>query len=479
MANSTPVVVWFRQDLRLADNPALDAAIRQGRPILPIYILDDHNPKDWKMGAASRWWLHQSLEKLNESLQGGLLLLRGDARAILPGLIRDVKAKCVYWNRCYEPWRITRDTEIKDELLRTSISVKSFNGSLLFEPPNTTKPDGTPYRVFTPFYRRGCLENGIPPRQPIPAPQDIRLYRVEERPELQELGLMPNVHWYEEIATEWSPGESGAANRLRQFLSSGINHYDEGRNRPDQRYVSRLSPHLHFGEISPNQVWFAVRGTASLEELTPHADRFLSEIGWREFSNNLLFHEPALPGVNLQRKFDRFPWIDDDRSLRRWQRGVTGYPIVDAGMRELWRTGYMHNRVRMIVGSFLVKNLLLHWQHGAKWFWDTLVDADLANNSASWQWIAGCGADAAPYFRIFNPVTQGKKFDPAGAYVRRFVPELAALPDKFIHNPWEAPTGMLSESGVTLGENYPEPIVDLKSSRERALVAFKSLSQNK
>ena len=479
MARSTPVVVWFRQDLRLADNPALDAAVRQGRPILPIYILDDENPKKWKMGAASRWWLHQSLEKLNESLQGGLLLLRGDARAILPGLIRDVNAKCVYWNRCYEPWRITRDTEIKDKLLRDAIAVKSFNGSLLFEPPNTSKPDGTPYRVFTPFYRRGCLKNGIPPRQPIPAPQDIPLYRVDEGLELHELGLMPNVNWYEEIAAEWSPGEYGAANRLRQFLSSGINHYDEGRNRPDRRYVSRLSPHLHFGEISPNQVWSAVGGTASAEELTADADRFLSEIGWREFSNNLLFHEPTLPGVNLQRKFDRFPWIDDETSLRRWQRGATGYPFVDAGMRELWRTGYMHNRVRMIVGSFLVKNLLLHWQHGAKWFWDTLVDADLANNSASWQWIAGCGADAAPYFRIFNPVTQGKKFDPAGAYVRRFVPELAALPDKFIHNPWEAPTEILGESGVKIGENYPEPIVELKPSRERALVAFKSLSPKK
>jgi deoxyribodipyrimidine photo-lyase len=278
------------------------------------------------------------------------------------------------------------------------------------------------------------------------------------------------------MADEWSPGEDGAAARLREFLSSGLHHYDEGRNRPDQRYVSRLSPHLHFGELSPNQAWFAVHDSQSSEELTPDADRFLSELGWREFSHNLLFNEPTLPTGNLQRKFDKFPWNDDEKSLRRWQRGQTGYPIVDAGMRELWRTGYMHNRVRMIVGSFLVKNLLLHWLHGARWFWDTLVDADLANNSAGWQWIAGCGADAAPYFRIFNPVTQGKKFDPQGLYVRRFVPELAEMPDKFIHNPWEAPSEVLSVANVALGDNYPEPVVDLKASRERALAAFKSLS---
>ncbi|MGB5626589.1 MAG: deoxyribodipyrimidine photo-lyase [Woeseiaceae bacterium] len=476
MLDRAPVIVWFRQDLRLADNPALHAAVQQGRPVLPVYILDDDNAQEWRMGGASRWWLHESLKKLDQSLHGGLLLLRGDATAILPRLIGEVNAESVYWNRCYEPWRIARDTALKDALLRNAISVKSFNGSVLFEPPNTTKPDGTPYRVFTPFYRRGCLQNGIPPRQPLPAPQTIPLYKYDAGLSLDELDLLPDINWYAEIADEWSPGEDGAAARLREFLSSGIHHYDEGRNRPDQRYVSRLSPHLHFGELSPNQAWFAVHDSQSSEELTPDADRFLSELGWREFSNNLLFNEPTLPTGNLQRKFDLFPWNDDEKSLRRWQRGQTGYPIVDAGMRELWRTGYMHNRVRMIVGSFLVKNLLLHWLHGARWFWDTLVDADLANNSASWQWIAGCGADAAPYFRIFNPVTQGKKFDPQGLYVRRFVPELAEMPDKFIHNPWEAPSEVLSVANVALGDNYPEPVVDLKASRERALAAFKSLS---
>jgi deoxyribodipyrimidine photo-lyase len=385
----------------------------------------------------------------------------------------------VHWNRCYEPWRIIRDTALKGDLLNDGVSVKSFGGSVLWEPPNTNKPDGTPYRVFTPFYRRGCLQRGIPPREPLAAPVSLNLFDTVDGAALDELELMPEINWHKEIADEWSPGEAGAAARLLEVLASGLAHYDEGRNRPDQRFVSRLSPHLHFGEISPNQAWFAVHDKFSGEELSSDADRFLSELGWREFSNNLLYNEPTLPAKNLQRKFDRFPWRDDQENLGRWQRGQTGYPIVDAGMRELWHTGYMHNRVRMIVGSFLVKNLLLHWLHGARWFWDTLVDADLASNSASWQWIAGCGADAAPYFRIFNPVTQGKKFDPEGLYVRRFIPELSALADKFVHNPWEAPEEVLERANVSLGDNYPNPVVDLKASRERALAAFKSLSPGK
>ena len=476
MANLAPVILWFRQDLRLTDNPALQAAVDAGQPILPIYILDDENSKDWAMGAASRWWLHQSLSSLNESLRGRMQFFRGDARTILPRLVQDVGADLVLWNRCYEPWRISRDTKIKEDLQRDEIAVRSFNGSVLWEPPNTNKPDGTPYRVFTPFYRRGCLQNGIPPREPLSAPDSLDLSTGSHGIPLDELALMPEINWYGGISAEWSPGESGAAARLDEFLANGLAHYDEGRNRPDQRYVSRLSPHLHFGEISPNQAWFAVNDRFTGKELSADADRFLSELGWREFSYNLLYNEPSLPTENLQRKFDRFPWREDEEALRRWQRGQTGYPIVDAGMRELWQTGYMHNRVRMIVGSFLVKNLMLHWLHGARWFWDTLVDADLASNSASWQWIGGCGADAAPYFRIFNPVTQGKKFDPEGLYVRRFVPELSGVPDKFLHNPWEAPAGVLDEAGVTLGDNYPQPAVDLKASRERALAAFKSLS---
>jgi len=476
MPNTAPVIVWFRQDLRLEDNPALSAAAKLGVPVIPVFILDDGNAAEWRMGAASRWWLHQSLASLDEALQGRLLLLQGDARSLLPNLARDSGAQAVYWNRVYEPWCSRRDETIKDELLHGSIVVKSFNGSLLFDPPNTTKSDGTPYRVFTPFYRKGCLHNGIPPRRPLPKPHGLEPHEHQGGLALDELDLIPHVRWYDEIAASWTPGESGAKTRLKSFLTDGLQHYDKGRDRPDQEYVSRLSPHLRFGELSPNQAWYGVLGDKSVGQLSPDADRFLSELGWREFSYNLLYSNPDLPSRNLQKKFDRFPWRTDDAALARWQRGQTGYPIVDAGMRELWRTGYMHNRTRMIVGSFLVKNLMLHWHNGSAWFWDTLLDADLASNSASWQWVAGCGADAAPYFRIFNPVTQGRRFDPDGAYVRRYVPELAGMPDKYIHAPWEATADVRRAAGVLLGENYPEPIVDLKASRQRALAAFKSLS---
>jgi deoxyribodipyrimidine photo-lyase len=474
--SDSPIIVWFRQDLRLYDNPALSAAVQKDRPMLPVYILDDASPAEWRMGAASRWWLHQSLDSLNASLDGQLLFLKGDAEILLPELVSATGADSVFWNRRYEPWAVARDTVLKEQLLDASVTVKSFNGSLLFDPPNTNKADGTPYRVFTPFYRRGCLENGILPRRPLPAPQKMRFHADDSGLTLDELDLLPSINWYGEIADTWTPGERGAKQRLEDFLTSGIKDYKEGRNRPDQENVSRLSPHLHFGEISPNQAWYAVDDSGTGLELDAESDCFLSELGWREFSYNLLYNQPELPTRNLQRKFDRFPWRDDAEALERWQRGYTGYPIVDAGMRELWRTGYMHNRVRMIVGSFLVKNLMLHWHHGERWFWDTLLDADLASNSASWQWIAGCGADAAPYFRIFNPVTQGKRFDPDGVYVRRYVPEIADLPNKYIHAPWEAPADVLAAAGVSLDDTYPSPVVDLKASRERALAAFKSLS---
>lgn len=471
--DTAPVIVWFRQDLRLADNPALDAAARTGAPVLPLYILDDENAGEYALGGASRWWLQQSLVALNESLDGGLVMLHGDARKILPALVHDIGANHVYWNRCYEPWRIDRDSAIKKQLRDDDISVRSFNGSLLFEPTDVLKADRTPYKVFTPFYRKGCLASAAPPRQPLPRPDDMQLFKGVAGAALADLGLLPDIDWYAEMASLWQPGEAGAQDRLQQFLADGINNYREGRNRPDLRNVSRLSPHLHFGEVSPNQVWYAAAANGSEEP--KDLEHFHSELGWREFSHNLLYHFPDLPYENLQRKFNRFPWREDSAALAKWQQGMTGLPIVDAGMRELWRTGYMHNRVRMIVGSFLVKNLLIDWRHGEAWFWDTLLDADLANNSAGWQWIAGCGADAAPYFRIFNPVLQGKKFDPAGAYVRQYVPELARVPDRFVHNPWEAPADILEHAGVAIGKDYPAPIVDLKESRDRALAAFSSL----
>ena len=476
MPDARPVIAWFRQDLRLADNPALLAAVEHGGPVLPVYVLDDVNAGEWAIGAASRWWLHESLASLDDSLDGSLCLLRGDAAKLVPDLARSVGASAVFWNRCYEPWRIERDSRIKGALQSEGITVRSYNGSLLFEPQVIAKSDGTPYKVFTPFYRKGCLEAAPAPRSPKPAPAGHTLYRAPGGLDLGKLELLPGVRWYRHMAREWMPGERGASDRLQRFLADGIGRYREGRNRPDQAFVSRLSPHLHYGEISPNTVWHAAGALERNRDIADEVDHFRSELGWREFSNNLLYHWPELPRQNLQRKFNRFPWRDDNEALRRWQRGLTGYPIVDAGMRELWQTGYMHNRVRMIAGSFLVKNLLLHWHHGEDWFWDTLVDADLANNSASWQWIAGCGADAAPYFRIFNPVTQGQKFDPDGAYVRRYVPELKALPDRYIHTPWEAPEVTMKAAGIVPGVSYPEPVVDLKASRERALEAFKSLS---
>ena len=469
-----PIILWFRQDLRLEDNPALLAAHESGQPIIPIYILDDVNSGEWKMGGASRWWLHQSLGALNKSLDGHLFFEAGDPETILFDVVRQTGADKIYWNRCYDPWRIQRDTLIKKNLSSEALEIKSFNGALLFEPHKVLKKDGTPYRVFTPFYKKGCLERGGEPPMPTSKPEDLDLQN-HKRLALDDLKLIPDITWYEEMQTEWQPGEVGAQTCLRVFLENGLKGYKEGRNFPVRENVSRLSPYLHFGEISPNDVWHTAKSVMIMEQCENDGEHFLSEIGWREFSNTLLYHFPDIPRNNLQKKFDAFPWREDAAALRSWQSGQTGYPIVDAGMRELWQTGYMHNRLRMIVGSFLVKNLLLHWHHGEDWFWDTLVDADLANNAASWQWIAGCGADAAPYFRIFNPVTQGQKFDGTGAYVRRFVPELSKLPDKFLHNPWEAPEDVLEHAEVILDKNYPSPIVDLKLSRERALAAYKSL----
>ncbi len=476
MSDTGPAIAWFRQDLRLADNPAFAAAAATGAPILPVYILDDENAGDWCMGAASRWWLHQSLTSLNASLDGALHVLRGKADALLPELAASVDASGVFWNRCYEPWRITRDKHIKSVLAADNRPVRSSNGSLLFEPPTVTKGDGTPYRVFTPFYRNGCLKGTAGPRLPVDTAVDYRLHRVDGDMGIDSLELLPSIRRYDSIADHWTPGEQGARERLDDFVGHGIADYENGRNRPDLPFVSRLSPHLHFGELSPHQAWHAARALDGDASLARNVDHFLSELGWRDFSYYLLYYWPELPRSNLQKKFNRFPWRDDADALAAWQEGRTGYPMIDAGMRELWRTGYMHNRVRMLTGSFLVKNLLLHWHHGEDWFWDTLVDADLASNSASWQWVAGTGADAAPYFRIFNPVTQGKKYDPDGAYVREFVPELARLPDRYIHEPWSAPPDVLHEAGVALGKDYPLPIVDLKETRERALQAFRSFT---
>ena len=467
---NTKALHWFRQDLRLSDNPALYEASKHDE-VIPIYILDDLNSVEYSMGGASRFWLYHSLSDLKNNLSQNLSLYQGNPLQTLLDIIDRFEIDVVYWNRCYEPWRIKRDTQIKAELESKGVLVKTFNGSLLWEPWTIKKDDGSPYKVFTPFYRKGCLKSKEP-REPLPRVDTSNYFNDKDNSlHINDLSLLPTIRWDIPIQSFWNIGEDGAFKRLSKFIENGIEQYKDGRNFPSKPFVSRISPYLHHGEISPNQLWYKVRNLAD----NKHVDHFCSELGWREFSYSQLFFNPELPTKNLQSKFDTFPWVDDSTLLVLWQKGKTGIPMIDAGMRELWQTGYMHNRVRMIVGSFLVKNLRLHWHHGERWFWNTLVDADLANNSSGWQWVAGCGADAAPYFRIFNPVMQGQKFDPNGVYVRHFVPEIASLPDKYLFNPWEAPPQILTEAGVELGVTYPHPIVDVKLSREAALVAFASL----
>ncbi len=466
-------IVWFRQDLRLADNPALTAAVRSGAPLVALYALDDDAPGAWRLGSASRWWLHHSLQNLAADLArigGRLLLRRGGAEFALEQLVEETGAGAVYWNRIYEPWAMRRDAEIKARLKGRGLHVESFNGALLFEPSQLRNKSGAPFKVFTPFWR-ACLA-APPPEPPLPAPQHVTQGPAVDSERLEDWRLLPTKpDWAGGLRDAWTPGEAGAQARLREFAAQGAADYGDRRNDlADAEGVSRLSPHLRFGEISPRQVWHEVARRAGDKGAS-----YLRQLGWREFSYGLLVANPDLPEQGLDRAFDAFPWRDDAAGLAAWRKGETGYPVVDAGMRELWRSGYMHNRARMIVASFLIKDLLIPWQEGERWFWDTLVDADLANNAAGWQWVAGCGADAAPYFRVFNPVLQGEKFDPDGAYVRRHVPELAKLDAKYIHRPWEAPAGVLAMAGVRLGETYPRPIVDHAKARERALAAYAQL----
>lgn len=474
-APEAPVIVWFRQDLRLTDNPALLAARDSGQPVLPVYVLDLEAPGGWAPGPASLWWLHHSLESLSGALEdvgARLWLKKGKADEVIPALAKETKASAVYWNRRYEPWAVNRDSRLKQALKHDGIETRSFNGSLLVEPWDIPTKEGKPYKVYTPFWK--ALKAKGDPREPAPRAGTLDVYGgAPQSDDLSDWELLPrDPDWAGGLRETWTPGESGARERLNVFLESSLSDYAKGRDRPDRESTSGLSPHLHHGEISPRQVWHATETAVSNQFTREGADKFMAEIGWREFCYNLLYHFPGFPDENFQARFDAFPWREDDEALRAWRRGRTGYPIVDAGMRQLWSIGWMHNRVRMIAGSFLVKDLMIHWKHGETWFWETLVDADLANNSAGWQWIAGSGADAAPFFRIFNPVTQGEKFDPDGAYVRRWVPELKDLPDRFIHKPWEADEATLARAGVKLGDTYPEPLVDHKKARERALDAW-------
>jgi deoxyribodipyrimidine photo-lyase len=470
-----PALVWFRSDLRLADNPALRAAAASERPLIAVYVLDDDNAGDWKRGGASRWWLHHSLDALAQSLEqrgGRLVLKRGKADIIIPELVDETGAQAVYWNRAYEPWAIARDKALKSALSDAGVTARSFKGALIVEPWEIATKQGNPYKVFTPFWK--AIKAGHAPAEPVGVPDRLIFADPPEGDALADWGLTPDKpDWSGGLQESWTPGEAAAYGRLGAFIRQGMDGYDSARDKPAETGTSRLSPHLHFGEISPRQIWHAIRQSPLGQ--SEDADSFLSEIAWREFSHNLLYHFPDFPHANFQSRFDGFDWTGTQAEYEAWTKGLTGYPIVDAGMRQLWRTGWMHNRVRMIAASFLIKDLLIDWRRGEAWFWDTLVDADLANNAAGWQWVAGSGADAAPYFRIFNPVSQGEKFDPNGDYVRKYVPELAKLPRRVIHAPWTADRATLAQAGVTLGKDYPKPIVDHAEARKRALSAFEKI----
>lgn len=463
-------IVWFREDLRINDNPALFAAVNNGE-ILPIYIYDTDTPKDFISGSASKVWLYHALNDLNNSLEGRLQILCGKPFDILADLIKTYKITDIHWNRCYNKYQISRDMKIKHNLSNLGISVTSFNGHLLWEPWEILKSDKTPYKVFTPYYHNGC-QKAAPPKAPLDAPQKMKYIKAKTLLQIDDLNLLPKIRWDIKVLKNWKISEQGAKECLEEFLSDKIDQYKKGRDFPGTQLTSKLSPYLHFGQISVHTVWHYVQGSSLISD---DANCFMSELGWREFSYYLLFHFPDLYKTNWQSKFNNFPWQLNHKDLTAWQSGNTGIPIVDAGMRELWQTGYMHNRVRMIVASFLTKNLLIDWRHGANWFLDTLFDADIASNSASWQWVAGCGADAQPYFRIFNPVTQGEKFDPEGIYIKKYVPELKNLPTKYIYAPWLISNEILSSAGVVLGDNYPNPIIDLAKSRNLALSLYKTL----
>lgn len=466
------VLLWFRHDLRLADNLALHAAVAADLPIVPVFVWapEEEAPQP---GAASRWWLHQSLVRLDESLRtkGSQLIVRhGPTAKSLLALAAEVNARRIFCNRVYEPASLARDPDLERTLKSSGIVTETFNASLLFEAASVRTTTGGPFHVFTPFWRACWNERGAI-RRPTGTPAAIA--RPRQWPHtlpLADLGLEPKIDWAAGIRAAWTPGEDGARSRLRAFAKGPVCRYAKDRDRTDEDGTSRLSPHLHFGEISPVQMWHAVAAQ-------PAAEPWLRQLVWREFAHYLLVERPDTLSKPFYPQFRQFPWHKNAGWLKAWQHGRTGYPLVDAAMRQLWSIGWMHNRARLIVASFLVKHLLIPWQEGAAWFLDTLVDADLANNTMGWQWVAGCGVDAAPYFRIFNPVLQGDKFDPEGNYVRQWVAELRKLPARWIHQPWEAPPLVLAAANVHLGDNYPRPLVDHAEARAAALAAFEQMKQ--
>ncbi len=472
-SSQNPTILWFRNDLRLADHAALQAALDTGRPVLPVFILDDAAAGDWALGGASRWWLHHSLLALQHDLQqrgAGLVLRRGDSVAIIVDIARQAGATEVFTGGSAEPWARQVDRAASEALGTQGARLHRMRTTMLFHPESVRTKTGGAYSVYTPF-ANACLALG-PPKEALPAPATIRGATLPASDRLDDWGLLPTPpHWASGLGEAWTPGETGATERAQAFLTHGLTVYDTGRDHPGEDGTSMLSPHLHFGEISACQLWHQVHR----QPAGKGRQIFIRELLWREFNTHLLWQHAALPDAPLRPEFAAMPWRDDPAGLRAWQRGRTGIPIVDAGMRQLWRTGWMHNRVRMIVASFLIKHLMIPWQQGEAWFWDTLVDADLPNNASNWQWVAGSGADAAPYFRVFNPVLQGRKFDVEGEYVRRFVPELAKLDPRHIHAPWDAPAAVLAAAGIELGKTYPQPIVDLAAGRARALAAYAGL----
>ena len=481
-----PVIVWFRRDLRLTDHSALQAALETGEPILPVYIHAPGEEAPWSPGGASRWWLDRSLTALAAALEqrGSRLIVRqGASLETLCELAQACGATRIYWNRSYEPAAIARDTAVKTALRDRGFEAESHLGNVLFEPWTVRSGAGTPFRVFTPFWKH-CLTrlHEVPP--PIPAPDRLPTPTVWPASEaVAALNLAPTLPWDTGFRALWTPGEMAALERLEAFLETDAGQYKTQRDRPDLPATSRLAPALHFGEVSPRQVLAAAHSALAGAPAADSTgiDAFIREIGWREFAAHILYAFPHTPEQPLDERFRALPWGTDETLLTAWRHGRTGIPLVDAGMRELWHTGWMHNRVRMVVASWLTKNLGQHWLHGARWFHDTLVDADLAANTLGWQWAAGCGADAAPYYRIFNPILQSERFDPERRYIRRWVPELSRLPDAWIHQPFNAPATVLAAAGVVLDRHYPRPIVDLKGSRDRALAAYdavKAATQN-
>jgi len=482
---SSPSILLFHNDLRLADNPALTAAVRRGGPLICLYVWDPAVKGYAMAGAASRWWLHHSIQKLSANLKkaGNDLVIRlGQTTNVLSDVLGQFEKSHVFWNRSCEPPARETEREILTILESEKVQSTGFYGNNLVDPASIKTQTENPYRVFTPFWKRLQSKLQLSPTLPAPRTLPPQPSGTLKSLPLDSLKLLPTIDWTQGIRESWTPGENGAQAALKKFMRNPAKVYATDRDRPDLPHTSRMSPHLHFGEISPGKLWHAIQQAKQKNRNIQDRKSFeayLRQIAWREFAHYLLFHFPHTVHEPLYATYQGFPWRNDADSLLAWQKGLTGFPIVDAGMRELWHTGWMHNRVRMITASFLTKDLLLPWQKGAAWFWDTLVDADLANNTLGWQWVAGCGADASPFFRIFNPITQGIKFDPDGRYVRKWVPELAGLPSPWIHQPWEAPPLLMTEANICLGKRYPYPMIDHAAARDRALLIYRQFKKGK